>query len=73
MRKRIFALILVYMLCLVGCTLRNSDVGEPIHTNEIVSEPTVEEKEKWDYPPMVMIDGVIYLDTGHNSNIELRC
>ena len=29
--------------------------------------------EKWDLIPMVMVDGVLYLDTGHVSTVQARC
>lgn len=29
--------------------------------------------EKWDFPPMVMIDGVLYLDTGHTDTGVKKC
>ncbi len=29
--------------------------------------------ETWDLIPMVMVDGTLYLDTGHESTIEARC
>lgn len=32
-----------------------------------------EDEEKWDTIPMVMIDGTLYLDTGHESTAEGRC
>ena len=33
--------------------------------------PAPAEEEKWDLIPMVMVDGILYLDTGVN-NTELR-
>ena len=29
--------------------------------------------ERWDLIPMVMVDGTLYLDTGHNSTATARC
>lgn len=38
---------------------------------DVFSDET--EEEKWDLVPMVMVDGVLYYDTGHNNNTDLRC
>ncbi len=35
--------------------------------------PIEEESEQWDFPPMVMVDGELYLDTGYPSTITARC
>ncbi len=32
-----------------------------------------EESKQWDFPPMVMVDGELYLDTGCPSTITERC
>lgn len=59
--KRIIAVILVLfcILGLIGCG--NSDSGADESSSE-----------QWDLIPMVMIDGVLYLDTGHRSNVQDR-
>ena len=33
----------------------------------------IREAETWDLIPMVMVNGTLYLDTGHESTIEARC
>ena len=33
----------------------------------------VEAEEHWDMPPMVMVDGELYLTTGYESTVEGRC
>ena len=33
----------------------------------------IKEVETWDLIPMVMVNGTLYLDTGHESTIEARC
>ncbi len=71
--KRITLLALLCIFLLVGCSLNNTDIGEPIDVEEQIHEVAIEEEERWDLVPMVMVDGVIYLDTGHNNNVELRC
>lgn len=38
-----------------------------------VVEAVPEESEQWDLIPMVMINGEIYMDTGHKSTVEVRC
>ena len=38
-----------------------------------VVEAVPEESEQWDLIPMVMINGEIYMDTGHKSTVEARC
>ena len=37
------------------------------------SSNTDESTETWDLIPMVMVNGTLYLDTGHESTIEARC
>ena len=51
--------ILVCVFCLAGCANIQDD-----------NKQTTEE-EQWDLIPMVMVDGVLYLDTGH-TNSEIR-
>lgn len=31
------------------------------------------ESEQWDFPPMVMVDGELYLDSGYSSTLTERC
>ena len=62
------------------------DIIEIIHSGEIMeSDPArlqdvysirvakEEEQEQWDLIPMVMVDGKLYLDTGMESSVEVRC
>lgn len=60
--KKIYALLLVIIcvLGLVGCSKTQND-----------DTPTTE--EKWDLIPMVMVDGELYLDTGHNNTDIRKC
>ena len=37
------------------------------------SSNTDKSTETWDLIPMVMVNGTLYLDTGHESNVEARC
>ena len=53
-----FILSLTVLFCMAGCAGTN---GSKESTNE----------EKWDRIPMVMVDGVLYLDTGY-TNSEIR-
>ena len=60
MRKYIaLVLALVCVLGLVGCA------------NTLTTEDTTD--EKWDLIPMVMVDGVLYLDTGHTNTDIRKC
>lgn len=85
--KKMIALILslTFVLALVGCG-KTTGSGEPtaggantpnIENNEVVereqTQPAVADDEKWDLIPMVMVDGELYLDTGHESTVEGRC
>ena len=71
--KRIIPLILLCVFLLVGCTLNNTDIGEPVSEIDEAENTAEVEEEKWDLVPMVMVDGVLYYDTGHNNNTDLRC
>ena len=53
-----FVLALTCALGLTGCS------GTPANDAE---------EEQWDLIPMVMVDGVLYLDTGYNSNGIRKC
>lgn len=35
--------------------------------------PAPGEEEKWDLIPMVMVDGILYLDTGHTNTEQRKC
>ena len=61
--KKLIALLLalICVLGLVGCSNIQND-----------NPPTTGE-EKWDLIPMVMVDGVLYLDTGHNNTDIRKC
>ena len=48
-----FVLALTCMLGLAGCSGTSANTAE---------------EEQWDLIPMVMVDGVLYLDTGYNSS-----
>ena len=39
----------------------------------LIGDNEKETQENWDLIPMVMIDGVLYLATGHESNVDGRC
>ena len=45
----------------------------PARIKEVFSIRVVKEAETWDLIPMVMVNGTLYLDTGHESTIEARC
>lgn len=45
----------------------------PARIADVYSIRVVEESEQWDLIPMVMVDGTLYLDTGHESTVEGRC
>ena len=46
--------------------------GEAFKTNNS-DEMSSTSNGTWDLVPMVMVNGTLYLDTGHESNIEARC
>lgn len=43
----------------------------PARLNKVTSIKVIQEAEKWDLKPMVMIDGVIYLTTGKSNGEQL--
>lgn len=45
----------------------------PARITDVYGIRVVEESEQWDLIPMVMVDGTLYLDTGHESTVEGRC
>lgn len=45
----------------------------PARIADVYGIRVVEESEQWDLIPMVMVDGTLYLDTGHESTVEARC
>ena len=45
----------------------------PARITEVFSIRVVKEAETWDLISMVMVNGTLYLDTGHESKIEARC
>lgn len=53
----------------------NGEIGEsyPARITEVYDIKVVKEAEKWDLIPMVMVNGELYLDTGHESTAEARC
>ena len=62
MKKRMALwLALICAVALTGCSAAQNE-GAP-----------ASETEKWDRIPMVMVDGVLYLDTGHNSTGIRQC
>lgn len=53
----------------------NGEIAEsyPAQITEVYGIKVVKEAEKWDLIPMVMVNGELYLDTGHESTAEARC
>lgn len=53
----------------------NGEIVEsyPAQITEVYGIKVVKEAEKWDLIPMVMVNGELYLDTGHESSVEARC
>lgn len=45
----------------------------PAQIANVYGMRVVEEAEQWDLIPMVMVNGTLYLDTGHESTVEGRC
>lgn len=45
----------------------------PAQIANVYGIKVVEESEQWDLIPMVMVNGTLYLDTGHESTVEARC
>ena len=45
----------------------------PARIADVYGIKIIKEAETWDVIPMVMVNGTLYLDTGHESKIEARC
>lgn len=45
----------------------------PARITDVYGIRVIEESEQWDLIPMVMVNGTLYLDTGHESTVEARC
>ena len=45
----------------------------PAQIVDVYGIKVIKEAETWDLIPMVMVNGTLYLDTGHESTIEARC
>ena len=45
----------------------------PAQIADVYGIKLIREAETWDVIPMVMVNGTLYLDTGHESTIEARC
>lgn len=45
----------------------------PAQIADVYGSKLIREAETWDLIPMVMVNGTLYLDTGHESTIEARC
>ena len=45
----------------------------PARIADVYGIKAIKETETWDLIPMVMVNGTLYLDTGHESKIEARC
>ena len=45
----------------------------PAQIADVYGIKVIKETETWDLIPMVMVNGTLYLDTGHESTIEARC
>ena len=45
----------------------------PARIADVYGIKIIKETETWDLIPMVMVNGTLYLDTGHESKIEARC
>lgn len=82
-------LMMICILLMVGCAgkdmsergenvpeVAGSDEDESIENAPEVAgndENETMEEEQWDMIPMVMVNGELYLDTGHESTVEARC
>ena len=53
----------------------NGEIAEsyPAQITEVYGIKVVKEAEQWDLIPMVMVNGELYIDTGHESTVEARC
>ena len=45
----------------------------PARIADVYGIKVIKQAETWDLIPMVMVNGTLYLDTGHESKIEARC
>ena len=45
----------------------------PAQIADVYGIKLIREAETWDLIPMIMVNGTLYLDTGHESTIEARC
>ena len=45
----------------------------PARIADVYGIKVIKQTETWDLIPMVMVNGTLYLDTGHESTIEARC
>ena len=45
----------------------------PAQIADVYGIKVIKQTETWDLIPMVMVNGTLYLDTGHESTIEARC
>ena len=45
----------------------------PAQIADVYGIKLIRKAETWDLIPMVMVNGTLYLDTGHESTIEARC
>ena len=45
----------------------------PAQIADVYGIKVIKQTETWDLIPMVMVNGTLYLDTGHESKIEARC
>ena len=45
----------------------------PARIADVYGIKVIKQTETWDLIPMVMVNGTLYLDTGHESKIEARC
>lgn len=81
-RLSIFILILACVLGITGCSKEsNADNVDAVFQATILEmeddgylvKPSEGDGEQVDLMPMVMIDGVLYFDTGHESTVEGRC
>lgn len=45
----------------------------PAQIADVYAIRVTAQAERWDLIPMVMVDGTLYLDTGHNSTATARC
>lgn len=62
----IIAIVIMLVALITSCSVRNENSVDT-QINETSDE------EKWDLIPMVMVDGVLYLDTGHTNTDTHKC